>query len=126
MYLILKIFLFLQALIALPARISQSSPILEFFHPTSTDIQRPVEAAPEEKKPVDINALSISGPAKLASYRCLADFTASEKLELSLKRNTMVQVLQKHPNGLYLIHKKKNLFLLEFSFMKRLVVCSSR
>ncbi len=41
----------------------------------------------------------ISEPVQLANYRCLADFTATEKLEMSLKRNSVVQVLQKHPNG---------------------------
>ncbi len=41
----------------------------------------------------------ISKPAQLPNYRCLADFTATEKLEMSLKRNNIVQVLQKHPNG---------------------------
>ena len=83
----------------MPEHISRSSIILDFFHPSATDVQKPVESAPEEKKPVDKSALVISGPAQLESYRCLGDFTATEKLEMSLKRNSIVKVLQKHPNG---------------------------
>ena len=83
----------------MPEHISRSRPILDFFHPLSTDVQKLTETADEEKKPVDKSSLAISGPAKLATYRCLADFIATEKTEMSLKRNNMVQVLQKHPNG---------------------------
>ncbi len=86
-------------MIALPEHISRSSPILEFFHPLSTDVQKPIETTIQEKTAVDKSSLVISEPAKLATYRCLADFTATEKLEMSLKRNNIVQVLQKHPNG---------------------------
>ena len=58
-----------------------------------------MEASPQEKKPVEKSALAISGPAQLESYRCVGDFTATEKLEMSLKRNSVVKVLQKHDNG---------------------------
>jgi hypothetical protein len=43
--------------------------------------------------------LVISQPSKLATYRCLADFTATDEVEMSLKRNDIVQVLEKHANG---------------------------
>jgi hypothetical protein len=41
----------------------------------------------------------ISGPSKLPTYRCVDDFVAVDKMEMSLKRNTLVQVIQKHING---------------------------
>lgn len=72
---------------------------MEFFHPSATDVQKPTTAASQEKKTGDKGSLVISGPAQLESYRCVADFTATEKLEMSLKRNSMVKVLQKHDNG---------------------------
>lgn len=87
----------------MPERISRCSLILEFFHPAASDVQKPMESVLQEKKQVDANSLVISGPNQLATYRCLADFKAIEKIELSLKRNDVVQVLQKHSNG-----KEKN------------------
>ncbi|UJR27976.1 hypothetical protein I4U23_009234 [Adineta vaga] len=80
-----------QTLISLPEYISRSRPILEFFHPSSADIQQSAQS------------VVISEPSTLATYRCLADFTATDKLEISLKRNNLVQVLQKHSNGWWFV-----------------------
>ena len=88
-----------QTLIALPEHISRSRPILEFFHPSVTDVQQSVQSVTHEKQPLDKGSIVISEPAILATYRCLADLNATDKLELSLKRNDIVQVLQKHANG---------------------------
>ncbi|CAF0786357.1 unnamed protein product [Adineta steineri] len=92
-----------QTLISLPQHISRSCPILEFFHPLSTDVQQPIESIVHEKKIIRKSSLAISGPAKLETYRCLDDFTATDKLEMSLKRNNIVQVLQKHENGWWFV-----------------------
>jgi len=43
---------------------------------------------------------NISQPSKLPTYRCLDDFLAVDKTEMSLKRNTHVQVIQRQLNGL--------------------------
>ena len=45
--------------------------------------------------------MSISEPSRLPTYRCVDNFTAIEKTEMSLKRNTLVQVVQKHLNGIF-------------------------
>ncbi|CAF3415365.1 unnamed protein product [Rotaria sp. Silwood1] len=45
----------------------------------------------------------ISEPSKLPTYRCLDNFVAIEKTEMSLKRNTLVQVIHKHLNGWWLV-----------------------
>ncbi len=47
------------------------------------------------------NLTDISGPTELPKYRCLDNFTAVEKTEMSLKRNTLVQVVQRHLNGMF-------------------------
>ncbi|CAF1441881.1 unnamed protein product [Adineta ricciae] len=92
-----------QTLIALPEHISRSRPILEFFHPLDTDVQQSVQSVTHEKQPLDKSSIVISEPAILATYRCLADLNATDKLELSLKRNNIVQVLQKHANGWWFV-----------------------
>ena len=84
---------------SLPEQISRSSVILEFFRPTETDVKKPEESLMREKKVISTSALSISKPFALPVYRCLADFNASDNLEISLTRNSFVQVLQKHQNG---------------------------
>jgi hypothetical protein len=45
------------------------------------------------------NSINISEPSKLPTYRCLDHFTSVEKTEMSLKRHTLVQVIQRHLNG---------------------------
>ena len=89
-----------QAVVSLPEALGRSRPVLEFFHPLASDVQKPPEAVLPVKKSVPASALAISGPSKLVRYRCSDDFVSSDKLEMSLKRDTIVQVLQKHGNGL--------------------------
>lgn len=88
-----------QTLISLPEQISQSRPVWDFFQLLPTDVQNPSESSSNNKKSLVNNAVDISGPAKLPTYRCVDNFTAVEKTEMSLKRNTLVQVVQKHLNG---------------------------
>ena len=88
-----------QTLISLPERISRSRPVLDFFQLLPTDLQNPSESPSNNKKSLVNNAVDISGPAKLPTYRCVDNFTAVEKTEMSMKRNTLVQVVQKHLNG---------------------------
>jgi hypothetical protein len=72
---------------------------LDFFQPLSTDVQNSTEFLTNRQKSVAKNSINISGPSKLPTYRCLDDFQAVEKTEMSLKRNTLVQVIQKQLNG---------------------------
>jgi hypothetical protein len=83
----------------LPERISRSRPVLDFFQPLPTDVQNPTESSNSNKKLVVENSINISEPSKLPTYRCLDEFTAVDKTEMSLKRNTLVQVVQRHLNG---------------------------
>lgn len=93
---------FFQTLISLPERISHSRPVLDFFQLLPTDVQNPSESSSNNKKSQATNsaAVDISGPSKLPTYRCVDNFTAVEKTEMSLRRNTFVQVVQKHLNGM--------------------------
>lgn len=79
---------------------SRSRVVLEFFQPLPTDVKNPADCISKEKKIVTKNVMDISAPSKLPTYRCVDDFTAVEKTELSLKRNALVQVIQRHFNGL--------------------------
>ncbi|CAF2396903.1 unnamed protein product [Rotaria sp. Silwood2] len=92
-----------QKLILLPERISRSRPIIEFFHPLITDVQKPIESIMNENKLLRKSSVVISEPSKLAKYRCLEDFNATDKLEMSLKQNEIVEVLQKHENGWWFV-----------------------
>jgi hypothetical protein len=83
----------------LPERISRSRAVLDFFQSLPTDVQNPTESSNSNKKLVVENSINISEPSKLPTYRCLDEFTAVEKTEMSLKRNTLVQVVQRHLNG---------------------------
>ena len=51
------------------------------------------------KKSITKNSVTISQPSKLPTYRCLDDFCAIDRKEMSVKRNTLVQVIHKHLNG---------------------------
>lgn len=87
---------FLQTLISLPEQISRSRPVLDFFRPSADDVKNPVQPRKEiTKSPV----LAISQPTNLPTYRCVEDFNAVDQIELSLKKDTRVQVIQKHLNG---------------------------
>lgn len=93
-------FLLIQMLIALPQNISKSKPILDFFQPHETDIKKPEETVIHEKKIIPTKTTTISQPLTLPKYRCLSDFKATDSLELTVKRGTILQILQKHQNGL--------------------------
>lgn len=73
---------------------------MAFFTPWPTDVQRLPATTKDKAKFDEKQPVVISKPSELASYRCLADFTATDKLELSLKRDNVVQILQKNENGL--------------------------
>ena len=76
-----------------------------------------------QKKLLSAKSLPISKPIELPSYRCINDFTASDKLEMSVQKNVMVKVLQKHDNGLSdALQRKGN----EFVCLFRLVVRPER
>lgn len=87
-------------MISLPERISRSRCVLEFFQPLSTDVQNPIGSPAVDKKVTTQKAMVISEPAKLRTYRCIENFVAVEKTEMSLQRNTFVQVIHKHLNGM--------------------------
>jgi len=93
-------------LISLPERISRSRVVLTFFQPLPTDVKNPADCINKEPKIVTTTTkttMNISAPSKLPTYRCIDDFTAVEKTELSLKRNTLVQVVQPHFNGWWFV-----------------------
>jgi hypothetical protein len=87
-----------------------------------TDVQNAAELISKNTKSLTNDLTKISGPSELPTYRCVDNFTAVEKTEMSLKRNTLVQVLQRHLNGWF-----DEIFFccccLIFRF-SRLVVCS--
>ncbi|CAF1187438.1 unnamed protein product [Rotaria sordida] len=95
--------IYCQTLISLPERISRSRCVLEFFQPLPTDVQNQIEFLTRNKKSVTKSAMIISEPSKLPTYRCLDDFVAIEKTEMSLKRNTLIQVIHKHLNGWWFV-----------------------
>ncbi|CAF2405924.1 unnamed protein product [Rotaria sp. Silwood2] len=95
--------IYCQTLISLPERISRSRCVLEFFQPLPTDVQNQIEFLARDKKTVTKSTMTISGPSKLPTYRCLDDFVAIEKTEMSLRRNTLVQVIHKHLNGWWFV-----------------------
>ncbi|CAF3414947.1 unnamed protein product [Rotaria sp. Silwood1] len=95
--------IYCQTLISLPERISRSRCVLEFFQPLPTDVQNQIEFLTRDKKLVTKSTMIISEPSKLPTYRCLDNFVAIEKTEMSLKRNTLVQVIHKHLNGWWLV-----------------------
>ncbi|CAF3366957.1 unnamed protein product [Rotaria sp. Silwood1] len=92
-----------QKLISLPERISRSRPILEFFHPLITDVQKSIEPFTNEKNLLRKNSVTISKPSKLATYRCIEDFNTTDKFEMSLKQNDIVEVLEKNENGWWFV-----------------------
>jgi hypothetical protein len=74
--------------------------VLDFFQPSSTDVHHSSHGSiASNKKRVPKSHLTISGPSELPVFRCVDDFSAADKIELSLKRNARVQVIQKHING---------------------------
>lgn len=72
-------------------------------------MQKPRESIRHDKKLPAISSLVIGEPRKLADYRCLNDFTASDKLEMTLKKDALVQVLQKHGNGSFDVGTQQSL-----------------
>jgi hypothetical protein len=95
-------------LISLPESISRSRPVLNFFQPLPTDVQNAAELISNNVNLVTNNSTDISGPLKLPTYRCLHNFAAQDKTEMSLRRDTLVQVVQRHLNGLL----NKRIFIL--------------
>ncbi|CAF1218086.1 unnamed protein product [Rotaria sordida] len=92
-----------QKLISLPERIARSRPILEFFHPLISDVQKPSESIIDRKKLLRKNSIMINKPSKLATYRCLEDFNATDKFAISLKQNDIVEILEKHDDGWWFV-----------------------
>lgn len=72
---------------------------MDFFQPLPTDVQNSSEFQNTNKNSVTNNSINISEPSKLPTYRCLDNFTSVEKTEMSLKRHTLVQIIQRHLNG---------------------------
>jgi hypothetical protein len=69
-------------------------------------VEEPRESIKQDKKRPAISSLVISEPRKLADYRCLNDFTAADKLEMTLKKDALVQVLQRNGNGSFGVHRR--------------------
>ncbi|CAF1101687.1 unnamed protein product [Adineta ricciae] len=95
--------IYCQTLISLPEHISRSRPVLQFFQPLPTDVQNSSETTTNERKTVAKESVIISRPLKLPTYRCFSDFEAVEKIEMSLKKNTLVEVIHKHLNGWWFV-----------------------
>ncbi|CAM2702752.1 unnamed protein product [Rotaria socialis] len=97
--------IYCRTLIALPERISRSRCVLEFFRPLTTDVQSMALSPIPDKKSAANKPMTISAPAKLATYRCVDRFVAQENTEMSLERGSLVQVIHKHLNGWWFVQQ---------------------
>ncbi|CAF3328566.1 unnamed protein product [Rotaria socialis] len=97
--------IYCRTLIALPERISRSRCVLEFFRPLPTDVQSMALSPIPDKKSAANKPMTISAPAKLATYRCVDRFVAQENTEMSLERGSLVQVIHKHLNGWWFVQQ---------------------
>ncbi|CAF3375523.1 unnamed protein product [Rotaria socialis] len=94
-----------QKLFSLPERITRSRPILEFFRPLKTDKEKPIQLNVDESKLISKSSIDINNSTKLATFRCIQDFNADDKNEMSLKQNDIVEVLDNNDNGWWLVKK---------------------
>ncbi|CAF1671495.1 unnamed protein product [Rotaria magnacalcarata] len=94
-----------QKLFSLPERITRSRPILEFFRPSKTDEEKPIQLNVDESKLIRKSSIDISNLTKSVTFRCIQDFNADDKNEMSLKQNDIVEVLDNTDNGWWLVNK---------------------
>ncbi|CAF4083132.1 unnamed protein product [Rotaria magnacalcarata] len=87
-----------QKLFSLPERITRSRPILEFFRPSKTDEEKPIQLNVDESKLIRKSSIDISNLTKSVTFRCIQDFNADDKNEMSLKQNDIVEVLDNTDN----------------------------
>ena len=95
-----------QSLIKLPAKISQSYLVVDFFEPTNEDIasmqpqaeQKNTKDAREEKGKV------ISEPMQLEQYIVIADYQKQNRSEVSVLAGDIVEVIEKNENGWWFVN----------------------
>ena len=89
----------------MPERITRSRPILEFFRPSKPDEQKSIQINVDKSKLIRKTSIDLSNSSKLATYRCIQDFNANGKNEMSIKQKDIVKILEKNDNGLFNIHE---------------------
>nr|CAB3266049.1 SH3 and PX domain-containing protein 2A-like [Phallusia mammillata] len=105
-----------RALIQLPAHISQSNYVLDFFESKPEDLNPPKEDTTNRKRRKDdsvkhrrirrtksLDIGEISGPIALEQYVAVADYMRTQPKELTVESGQYLEVIEKHENGWWFV-----------------------